>query len=92
MILLARLGDERVQTGRIVVVPLEDLLGQARLKELAAGQPRHDVSDPSFAGDVCGQGVDRLEATVADVREPFQAVDEDLVHMRRASPVVIHAE
>ena len=47
---------------------------------------------PRSRGDVRGQGVDRLEAAVADVREPLQAVDEDLVHMRRASPVVIHAE
>ena len=73
-------------------VALEELLGEARLEELPAREPGHDVPDPAFPRRAGGERVDRLEATVADVREALEAVDEDLVHVRRAAEHVIDAE
>ena len=89
---LARLENEAVDLAHVDRRPVEQLRGEARLEQLAARQPGHDQRDALVARGLEPQGVDRLEAAVADVGVALQAVDEDGVHARRGHEAVLDAQ
>ena len=91
VVFLARFQDEGIELVGAEILALEDVGGQARLEELPARQSGDDVADLFLLREVHCQGVDRLEAAVAHVGEAFQAVDEDIVHVRRGTEDVIDA-
>ena len=82
MIELARRQHRRVHLRGTASAVTEHLLGQTRLEHLSPRQAGDDDRDPQLLGPLQAERVDRLEAAVADVREPKQAVTEDLVHRR----------
>ena len=88
---LARLHDPRVDTVGVELAGGERV-GETRLEELAAREARHDRADAPRAGEAHAERVDGLEAAVADVRVPPQAVGEDRVHVGRLRHVELDPE
>ncbi len=67
-------------------------VGQPGFEQLPPGQTGDDVADTVLLGQVHTEGVDRLEAAVADVGEPVEAVSENLVHVLGRTDHKLNAE
>src|SRR3989475_10686350 len=78
---LARFEHEGIELGDIEILTLEDLFRQPRLEDLTTRQSGDDVADALLVSDVGGQGRDGLETAIPDVREAFEAMDDDRIHV-----------
>src|SRR4051794_22476991 len=92
MIRLPGFEDQRVEFSNIEILPAKHFLGETRLEELPARETGEHVPNSLGMSEIRRERVDRLEAAVADVGRSLQTVDEDLVHVWRASNLEVYTE